>query len=186
VLPDRGAASVAQLAAPAQLLMPREQLALEGLQPISAFGSGTDPPLPRRALPSATAASRAALGTSVVGVAEINDPPLFSYNSSEMAPLVPLYLAWMTDIRQMLNRTAGLDFEAARVLSTYVAIAYCSPKRVADWSCARCGDLSPGFRVQAVVNDAVWDLMAYVGYSSQLGAAVVAFRGTDSHSLYNW
>lgn len=40
------------------------------------------------------------------------------------------------------------------------------------------------------VYDITWDLFAFAGYStaSELGggAIVVAFRGTDSHSLYNW
>lgn len=26
----------------------------------------------------------------------------------------------------------------------------------------------------------------YVGYSRPLGAIIIVFRGTDSHSLYNW
>lgn len=31
-----------------------------------------------------------------------------------------------------------------------------------------------------------WDLQGFVGWSEPLGAIVVAFRGTDSHSIYNW
>ena len=38
--------------------------------------------------------------------------------------------------------------------------------------------------------DITWDLFAFAGYSTASefngGAIVVAFRGTDSHSLYNW
>ena len=46
------------------------------------------------------------------------------------------------------------------------------------------------FRLATTVYDITWDLFAFAGYStaSELGggAIVVAFRGTDSHSLYNW
>lgn len=46
------------------------------------------------------------------------------------------------------------------------------------------------FRLTTTVYDITWDLFAFAGYStaSELGggAIVVAFRGTDSHSLYNW
>ena len=46
------------------------------------------------------------------------------------------------------------------------------------------------FNITTTVYDIRWDLFAYAGYStaSELGggAIVVAFRGTDSHSLYNW
>jgi hypothetical protein len=37
-----------------------------------------------------------------------------------------------------------------------------------------------------VVFDSAWDLLGFVGYSEPLDAIVVAFRGTDSHSIYNW
>lgn len=34
--------------------------------------------------------------------------------------------------------------------------------------------------------DRQWNLLAYAGFSAPLNAIVVAFRGTDSRSLYNW
>lgn len=46
------------------------------------------------------------------------------------------------------------------------------------------------FRLTTTVYDVTWDLFAFAGYSTASvlggGAIVVAFRGTDSHSLYNW
>lgn len=46
------------------------------------------------------------------------------------------------------------------------------------------------FRLTTTVYDITWDLFAFAGYSTASvlggGAIVVAFRGTDSHSLYNW
>ena len=50
----------------------------------------------------------------------------------------------------------------------------------------RCGRRAAGFLPEAVVFDLGWDLFGYAGYSPALAAMVVAFRGTDSHSLYNW
>ena len=46
------------------------------------------------------------------------------------------------------------------------------------------------FTLATTVYDITWDLFAFAGYSTASefngGAIVVAFRGTDSHSLYNW
>ena len=38
----------------------------------------------------------------------------------------------------------------------------------------------------SVVYDELWNLVAYVGFSTRLNGIIVSFRGTDSHSLYNW
>ncbi len=46
----------------------------------------------------------------------------------------------------------------------------------------RCNDAASGFQLFALVDDVPWDLRAFVGYAPVLGAKVVAFRGTDSHS----
>jgi len=50
----------------------------------------------------------------------------------------------------------------------------------------RCHRHATGFVPEAVVFDLGWDLFGYAGYSPALAAMVIAFRGTDSHSLYNW
>lgn len=36
------------------------------------------------------------------------------------------------------------------------------------------------------IYDEGWDLFAYTGYSPAMHAIIVAFKGTDSHSIYNW
>ncbi len=46
----------------------------------------------------------------------------------------------------------------------------------------RCDEAASGFQLFALVDDAPWDLRAFVGYAPVLGAKIVAFRGTDSHS----
>jgi hypothetical protein len=85
-------------------------------------------------------------------------------------------------------RRASLDPAAARALAALVAVAYCAPSRLAAWNCSRCAppDAPGGFTIRKVVFDPRWDLLAYVGWSDALDAIVVAFRGTDSHSLGNW
>ncbi|EFN56954.1 hypothetical protein CHLNCDRAFT_143513 [Chlorella variabilis] len=146
------------LAAPAELRLPASQLEAE-------LGAGLAP---------------------AVNAVDPRDDAFFSYNSSAMTPLVPLWLSWMTDLGRMANRSHGLDFSTAWRLSSYVAISYCNASSIATWNCSRCGGISAGFTPEAVVFDELWDLQGYVGYSAPLDAIVVAFRGTDSHSIYNW
>lgn len=114
------------------------------------------------------------------------DNSYFSYNSSAMTPLVPLWLSWMTDAARMSNRSHGLDFQTAWTLSSYVAISYCNTSSIAAWNCSRCDGIAAGFTPERAIFDAAWDLQGFVGFSKPLGAIVVAFRGTDSHSIYNW
>ena len=40
--------------------------------------------------------------------------------------------------------------------------------------------------MERTVYDEGWDLFGYAGWSPRLQAMVVSFRGTDSHSIYNW
>jgi hypothetical protein len=44
----------------------------------------------------------------------------------------------------------------------------------------------PGFQTSLAYMDAAWDLVGYMGYLPSLNAKLVAFRGTDSSSFYNW
>lgn len=114
------------------------------------------------------------------------DDSFFAYNTSAMTPLVPLWLAWMTDVERMANRSHGLDFQTAWRLSSYVAVSYCNASSIAGWNCTRCDGIAAGMQPEEVISDAAWDLQGFVGWSAPLGAIVVAFRGTDSHSIYNW
>ena len=51
---------------------------------------------------------------------------------------------------------------------------------------SRCKGRNAFFQVERTVYDEGWDLFGYAGWSPRLRAMVVAFRGTDSHSIYNW
>ena len=111
--------------------------------------------------------------------------PWYSYNSSDATPLVPTWLAWMADAKEMVFRAdnGSLDIDVARQLSRYVAATYCNASRLPDWTCTRCEE---GFTPRRVIFDPLWDLQGFVGWSDTLNAVVIAFRGTDSHSYYNW
>ncbi|GAB4818261.1 hypothetical protein N2152v2_005307 [Parachlorella kessleri] len=116
----------------------------------------------------------------------LEDGTLYDYNTSALMPLIPWAWSWMSDAEQMRNRSNGFDIDVARRLSMYVAISYCNVENLPNWNCTRCTGIAAGFRTHSVVFDQLWNLMAYVGYSEPLNAIVVSFRGTDSHSLYNW
>lgn len=118
--------------------------------------------------------------------AGIGDESLFNYNSSAMLPLIPWAWSWMSDLQQMQNRSNGFDIDVARRLSVFAAITYCDVENLRRWNCSRCSGLAAGFKPYAVVDDTLWHLLAYVGYDEPLNAIIVSFRGTDSHSLYNW
>lgn len=111
--------------------------------------------------------------------------PWYTYNSSEATPLVPSTLSWMSDTSKMSFRAGkgSLDIDVARGLSRLVAIAYCNGTNLPAWNCTRCkADFTP----KRVIVDPLWDLQSFVGWSDRLNAIVIAFRGTDSHSYYNW
>lgn len=54
------------------------------------------------------------------------------------------------------------------------------------WNCTRCNDTAAPFQLQKLVHIKSWDVTAFVGFMPPLDAAVVAFRGTDSHNFGNW
>eukprot|EP00890_Picochlorum_soloecismus_P005060 jgi/Picsp_1/5555/NSC_02914-R1_alpha beta-hydrolase domain-containing protein len=111
--------------------------------------------------------------------------PWYTYNSSKAAYLVPGSLAWMLNSDQMQDRADGgfLDIDVARSVSGLVAASYCSPENLKNWNCSRCED---SFTLERVAFDPLWDLQGFTGWSDDLNAVVIAFRGTDSRSYYNW
>lgn len=43
-----------------------------------------------------------------------------------------------------------------------------------------------GMEVGRTIYDEGWDLFGYTGYSTLMNGIIVSFKGTDSHSIYNW
>ena len=111
--------------------------------------------------------------------------PWYTYNSSDAAFLVPSSLSWMLDSKTMHSKADGglLDIGVAKSVSELVAASYCNPKTLRNWNCSRCVE---GFQIKNVIFDPIWDLLGFVGWSDELDGIVVSFRGTDSHSYYNW
>ena len=115
----------------------------------------------------------------------IRGVPWTAYNSSDAAIEVPHWISWMLDAEEMYARARrGLvDMGVARRLSEFVSATYCSPENIAAWNCSRCSD---DLDLVTLTWDPEWDLVGVVGWSKALDGIVISFRGTDSHSYYNW
>ena len=116
--------------------------------------------------------------------------PWTARNESEAIPLLPKPVMWL--LAEAEAAVANASSAAARLataaaLARINSVAYCGRASVLAWNCTRCRDsFAGGFEVESTVYDAGWDLFAFAGYSKALRAPVVAFRGTDSRSVYNW
>jgi hypothetical protein len=55
-----------------------------------------------------------------------------------------------------------------------------------NWTCERCNGLTKGFQVIEIIFDVEHCLQAYVGVAKDLNAIIIAFRGTQEHSIQNW
>ena len=116
--------------------------------------------------------------------------PWTERNESEAIPLLPKPVMWL--LAEAERAVANASSAAARLataaaLARINSVAYCGRASVLAWNCTRCRDSFAGaFEVEATVYDAGWDLFAFAGFSKVLRAPVVAFKGTDSRSVYNW
>ncbi|KAL5150933.1 Lipase [Glycine soja] len=54
------------------------------------------------------------------------------------------------------------------------------------WTCSRCNGLTKGFEMIELVVDVEHCLQAFVGVADDPHAIIIAFRGTNEHSLQNW
>ncbi|XP_052190741.1 lipase-like isoform X2 [Diospyros lotus] len=54
------------------------------------------------------------------------------------------------------------------------------------WTCSRCNDLTEGFEIIELIVDVQHCLQGFVGVAKDLNAIVIAFRGTQEHSIQNW
>lgn len=111
--------------------------------------------------------------------------PWYTYNSSDAAYLVPWSQSWMLDAEAMYDKAdEGLiDLGVAMSVSELVSATYCNPSNLEHWNCTRC---KGSFELERVIFDPIWDLLGFVGWSHDLDGIVISFRGTDSHSYYNW
>jgi hypothetical protein len=62
---------------------------------------------------------------------------------------------------------------------------YCSVESISSWDCAFCKEESDFILSGISVNSSI-NMIAFVGYSPTLNAAVIAFKGTSPLSITNW
>lgn len=72
-------------------------------------------------------------------------------------------------------------------LVEYASAVYLSDfTELFTWTCSRCNDLTEGFEVIELIVDVQHCLQGFVGVAKDLNAIVIAFRGTNEHSIQNW
>ncbi|XP_048129216.1 lipase-like isoform X2 [Rhodamnia argentea] len=75
----------------------------------------------------------------------------------------------------------------ATILVEYASAVYMSDlTELISWTCSRCDGKTKGFEVIELIVDVQHCLQAYVGVAKDLNAMVIAFRGTQEHSIQNW
>ncbi|BDA47587.1 Lipase at C-terminar half [Coccomyxa sp. Obi] len=115
------------------------------------------------------------------------DAPLTPFNESALTPLIPNAVMWLVaEAEEKLRNDSWLDLDLAITLAHLQSVAYCHFPNVDAWNCSRCHGRAANFQVERIVYDEGWDLFGYAGWDPRLQAMVVSFRGTDSHSIYNW
>jgi len=100
---------------------------------------------------------------------------------------------WPWDRRDVEPRPSNpnitFDLDSALETVKLASVAYCKPSNIVANNCSKCSEL-PGLEPVEAVFDEAWDLQAYSGWmASPLTGRremVIGFRGTDSHSVYNW
>ncbi|XP_010910042.1 lipase isoform X1 [Elaeis guineensis] len=75
----------------------------------------------------------------------------------------------------------------AKILVEYASAVYISDlTELFTWTCSRCNDLTKGFEMIELVVDVQSCLQAFVGVAHDLNSIIIAFRGTQEHSIRNW
>ncbi|XP_077240534.1 putative feruloyl esterase A isoform X2 [Tasmannia lanceolata] len=75
----------------------------------------------------------------------------------------------------------------ANILVEYASAVYMSDlTALVTWTCSRCNDMTKGFEMIELIVDVQSCLQAFVGVDQDLNAIIIAFRGTQEHSIQNW
>ncbi|KAL9240869.1 hypothetical protein vseg_015041 [Gypsophila vaccaria] len=75
----------------------------------------------------------------------------------------------------------------AQILVQYNAAVYESDLTdLFTWTCSRCTGNAKEFEIIELIVDIEHCLQAYVGFAENLNAIIIAFRGTQEHSIQNW
>uniref|UniRef100_A0A1D1Y170 Lipase n=1 Tax=Anthurium amnicola TaxID=1678845 RepID=A0A1D1Y170_9ARAE len=75
----------------------------------------------------------------------------------------------------------------ATILVEYASAVYMSDlTELFTWTCSRCKDKTEGFEIIDLIVDVQNCLQAFVGMAADLNSIIIAFRGTQEHSIQNW
>ncbi|CAI8590820.1 unnamed protein product [Vicia faba] len=86
-----------------------------------------------------------------------------------------------------MSHPAQYNHTLATILVEFASAVYLSDlTQLFTWTCTRCGDLTKGFEIIELVVDVEHCLQAFVGVAEDPLAIIIAFRGTNEHSLQNW
>jgi len=91
--------------------------------------------------------------------------------------------------RELKNKKQAPTYDStlAKTLAEYTSAVYTNDlTQLFTWTCEKCVDLTEGFELIELIIDVKNCLEAYVGFASDMNAAVVAFRGTQENSIQNW
>ncbi|KAF9605379.1 hypothetical protein IFM89_016956 [Coptis chinensis] len=85
------------------------------------------------------------------------------------------------------DNAAAYNHTLATTLVQFASAVYMSDlTELFTWTCSRCDGLTKGFEMLELIVDVQHCLQAFVGVAEDLNAIVVAFRGTQEHSIQNW
>ncbi|QCD77010.1 triacylglycerol lipase [Vigna unguiculata] len=85
------------------------------------------------------------------------------------------------------NHPYEYNHTLATILVEYASAVYLSDlTELFTWTCTRCDGLTKGFDMIELVVDVEHCLQAFVGVAEDPHAIIIAFRGTNEHSLQNW
>ncbi|CAL9133136.1 unnamed protein product [Musa acuminata var. zebrina] len=74
-----------------------------------------------------------------------------------------------------------------KILVEYASAVYMTDlTELFTWTCSRCNGLTKGFEMIELIVDVQNCLQAFVGVSPDLNSIIIAFRGTQEHSIRNW
>ncbi|KAG4945807.1 hypothetical protein JHK84_042121 [Glycine max] len=102
-----------------------------------------------------------------------------------------LCLLAFSDGRELKVRHKKPHYQYNHTLAT-ILVEYASAVYLSDltelftWTCSRCNGLTKGFEMIELVVDVEHCLQAFVGVADDPCAIIIAFRGTNEHSLQNW
>lgn len=75
----------------------------------------------------------------------------------------------------------------AKIMVEYASAVYMSDlTALFTWTCSRCTDMTTGFEMIELIVDVQNCLQAFVGVDHDLNSIIIAFRGTQEHSIQNW